>query len=182
MANMIPKSATEKAIDQNKKNKLYKVDGRETKREDIAAIVQAGCENLIVGMTRPKVNRNNLEEVQERTIEYLKRCIEAGRMPTMEGWAVFMGIGRTALFNWINDQSIPQTRDFLVRVRDSFAAMNAEAALDRKIDAVTWIFYSKNFYGMVDKSEVVLEPINPLDSLKDPSDIQKRLAEGIAED
>jgi UDP-N-acetylglucosamine pyrophosphorylase len=93
----MPKSSTQKAISQTKDNKLYKVTGQQTKREDIAAIVQAGAQNLILSISRPKVNKDSLEEVQHRTLEYLKKCIDDGYLPSVEEWAVYLGLDEKLL-------------------------------------------------------------------------------------
>jgi hypothetical protein len=175
-------SSVEKALEPQRKNKLYTVNGTTAKKEDIAAIVKGGCDNLFRALNRPKASRDNLNQIKERTAEYYMSCMESGRIPTMEGLAVALGIGRATLYKWINETEYPAITEFLTIVRDSFAGISAEAAMGNKINPVTWIFYSKNMYGYVDKTELTVAPANPLGDTKDPAEIQARLMEGIAEE
>jgi hypothetical protein len=175
-------SSVEKALEPQRKNKLYTVNGTTAKKEDIAAIVKGGCDNLFKALSRPKASRDNLDQIKERTAEYYMSCMESGRIPTMEGLAVALGIGRKTLYEWISQPTYPNVVEFLTIVRDSFAGISAEAAMGNKINPVTWIFYSKNMYGYVDKTELTVAPANPLGDTKDPAEIQARLMEGIAEE
>jgi len=51
-----------------------------------------------------------------------------------------------------------------------------------KLNPVTYIFRSKNYYGMKDQQEHVITPNNPLGDATSPEEIKKRLDEGIPED
>lgn len=174
-------SSVEKGLEE-RKSKLYIVNGTTARKEEIADIVKGGCDNLVKALSRPKADRNDLEQFKQRTAEYYAQCMGAGRIPTMEGLAVSLGIGRSCLYNWINDTRYPKVAEFLDIVRDSFAGISAEAAMHGKINPVTWIFYSKNMYGYVDKAELTVAPVNPLGNTQDPSLIQTRLTRGVADD
>jgi hypothetical protein len=83
----------------------------------------------------------------------------------------------------MNEEGVSfKVKEFLILARDAFAATNARAAMERKIDAVTWIFYAKNYFEMQDKTEIVLEPHNSMGELKDPEEIRRRMIEGVVED
>jgi hypothetical protein len=51
-----------------------------------------------------------------------------------------------------------------------------------KLNPVTYIFRSKNYYGMKDQQEHVITPNNPLGDAASPEEIRRRLNEGIPED
>lgn len=176
-------SSVEKAMKPSRaENKLYRIDGKLTKKEDISSIVRDGCEILTTAMNRPRTNREDLGEIKSRTFEYYEKCANEGRIPTMEGLAVALGIRRSTLYNWIGETKYLDVCEFLSIVRDSFAGISAQAAMDQKINPVTWIFYSKNMYGYTDKTELTVTPANPLGETKNPEEIRARLMEGVADD
>ncbi len=62
------------------------------------------------------------------------------------------------------------------------ASYREQLGADGKLNPVTLVWWQKNYDGLVDKSEVVLTPNNPLGDMKDPTDIRKRLSEGIVDE
>ena len=58
------------------------------------------------------------------------------------------------------------------------AGLDAELVQQNKIPAITYIFRSKNYYGMRDEQKIVLEPKKQMDDV-DASDIAKRLPSAI---
>jgi len=49
-------------------------------------------------------------------------------------------------------------RDIIRNAKDFIATMEAELARDGEINSTVYIFRAKNYFGMVDKQEVVVTP------------------------
>ncbi len=47
-----------------------------------------------------------------------------------------------------------ETRDILLLVRQAIAGIHSDMAVRGKLSPVTYIYYSKNFFGMTDKKDV----------------------------
>ena len=77
--------------------------------------------DLMEASGRPQVKKNDLEAIRERTMEYIQNRIQERRLPTVEGWAVSMGITRDRLYDWLNDQKVPEVYAFLRQVHEAFS-------------------------------------------------------------
>jgi len=53
---------------------------------------------------------------------------------------------------------------------------------ENKVNPTTYIFRAKNYFGLKDQQEYILTPNNPLGDHVDPTEIQKRLSDGVADD
>jgi hypothetical protein len=68
------------------------------------------------------------------------------------------------------------------KAKELLASFDAKMVQEGKINPVTYIFRAKNYFGLKDQQEYVLTPNNPLGDHTDPSDIQKRLEEGVIDE
>lgn len=130
------------------------------KGQVLAGIIAGGLRDLIVSSERPPVKKHDLDAIRERTMEYIKTRIQEQRLPTVEGWAVALGITRNRLYDWLNDQKDQDVYAFLRQVHGAFSDMHASAAINNVTNPVAWIFYSKNRFGFSDKTELSIEPGN----------------------
>lgn len=155
-----------------------KLAEQQAKKDEIRDIIHSGFNELLLASSKGPVTIDDVEEMQRRTIEYVTRREAQQRLPTVEGLAVAFGIDRRILYFWKDDMKHPKTHEFLQRVVDAFSDMAASAALNGSAPVVSWIFYAKNHYGYVEKSETVLTA-KVEDAQRDPEEIRKRwLAEG----
>ena len=90
------------------------------KSQILSGIIADGMMDLMEASGRPQVKKNDLEAIRERTMEYLQNRIQERRLPTVEGWAVSMGITRDRLYDWLNDQKVPEVYSFLRQVHEAF--------------------------------------------------------------
>ena len=67
------------------------------------------------------------------------------------------------------------------RAKEIMAAIDAELVSNNKIPQVTYIFRAKNFYQMADKSEVVLTPNTPLQTM-DADTARSRILDALPEE
>lgn len=178
MTSPVSKSMAEKAASQMKRSKRVYGDYTPAKGEMTTNIVLGTLANLGQAISRPKCEYGDLSTAMERTKEYLIACSERQLIPTMEGWAIALGIGRTALYNWFNEANVHQCREFnefIMIARDAIMSVMSQSAFQKNIDTVWSIFYGKNFYGMSDKTEITVAPqANPLRDLVSPEELQQK--------
>ena len=65
------------------------------------------------------------------------------------------------------------------KAKEILAAIDAELVSHGKIPQVTYIFRSKNFFGMRDQTDVVITPNNPLGEGSTAEELQKRITDGV---
>jgi len=177
------KTTVKKSLDgKPKRNKLYKDDSAE-RRAEIGSIVAVTGQMFSLAQDKPKVTPNNLDIIKQRAFDYFNECAATGTIPTMEGLAISFGVCRKTLYNWLEQYDNKPLVELMERIRDVIADMNYQLASKRKIDITGYIFYSKNRFGMQDKTDIEVIPnTNPLGNTKDPAEIQQRLMEGIADE
>ena len=126
----------------------------------------------------PKVK--NSAEAAKRTEDYFKRCAIRGIKPTVEEYALCLGISRSTLWDWetMRKGSAPIDADIVKRAKEVIAMFDAKAIIDGKMNPVTYIFRAKNYYGMKDQQDVVVTP-NTIESV--PKDELIKLAEELPE-
>lgn len=149
-----------------------------TKKEDIQRIGS----NLLKWYKMPKAVTD--EEIAERLNMFFETCIANGEVMTVEKMALALGYDRATIWKWETggEGSTPARRNLIKKAKELLASFDAEMVTEGKINPVTYIFRAKNYFGLQDKQEYVLTPNNPLGDAKDPSDIQKRLEEGVIDE
>ena len=99
------------------------------------------------------------DEIEQRVIEYLGECYETGQRMTVEKLGLALGIARTTLFEWEHGQRCSQrVTNIIKRAKDTIAAYDADMVTSGKMNPVPYIFRAKNYYGMRDQQEFVVEP------------------------
>ena len=142
---------------------------------------QIGAE-LMYWYVKPKAVTD--DEIAERLTEYFQRTLGQGKLPTVEGMCLALGYPRETIWRWENgaEGSTPFRRTVIKKAKDIIATYDANLVAEGKLNPVTYIFRSKNYYGMKDQQEHVITPNNPLGDATSPEEIKKRLDEGIPED
>lgn len=96
------------------------------------------------------------DEIERRTAEYFQYCIDNDERPTVESYCLCLGYARNTVFKWeCNDD---RRGNIIKAAKEAMAALDAGMVLDGKLQAIPWIFRAKNYYGMKDQQEIVLEP------------------------
>lgn len=121
------------------------------------------------------------EECAERLNEFFQHCTETGEIPTVEKMCLALGTTRQTVYRWEQGELTHTRSDMIKKAKEILAAIDAELVSHNKIPQVTYIFRAKNFFGMSDKTEVVVAPSNPLDSLN-ADDARKRLTESVPDE
>lgn len=155
--------------------KLYKAQSDAHKTEVLRQDICTKTALLYGANEKKAVDFNNLEDVQNRTLEYLEACAKTGAFPSMMGLAAYgFGVSRQALYWQLKHNPNTETSHFLDRVRDLIADILSSAALMRNADAVTTIFVLKNGLGFSDRVEIEPVTSQKVESEYSIEDIKKR--------
>lgn len=142
------------------------------KKEEVTRIVKESVQYF-----RRKGVKTN-EEIAEGLDQYFADCVANGQIPTVEDMALALGTTRQTLWEWENKVTQnPERAEMINRAKEIIAAIDAKLAVEGKITPVTYIFRSKNYYGMRDQQEVVLSPVNPLGEDVDTEKLKQKYLE-----
>lgn len=95
------------------------------------------------------------EECADRVDAYFQYIIRTGEKPSVEKLALALGVTRRMINFWQNGEKGSRMRQAIIQyAMETLAAMDAELVNNNKIPQVTYIFRSKNFFGMRDQTEV----------------------------
>ena len=139
------------------KKKVYKAEADAHKGEALQSDILAQLEALQATEQRRKVELRDLEDVRQRTYDYLAACAEAEAFPSVMGLAVHgYGISRQALNQFLlrNDNEVTE---FINRTKDVIADILTNASLYNNANAVAVIFQLKNSHSFADRVEI--EPV-----------------------
>lgn len=115
------------------------------------------------------------EEIAQRLDWYFfEYCIENQMKPTIDGCAMALGIHRDTLNNWEHGESGSYKLDVAKKIKYLVKTFMEAATMEGKLNPIIWMFYGKNYFGMVDKQEMVLTP-NRSEGDADVTAIQERL-------
>lgn len=122
------------------------------------------------------------DECAERLNVFFREMMASGEIPTVEKLCLSLGTTRKTVLDWENGTMGAGRSHMIKKAKEILAGIDAELVSAGKIPQITYIFRSKNFFGMVDKQEHIITPNNQLGELKDSVEIQARIAATIAED
>ena len=121
------------------------------------------------------------DECADRLNEFFQRIHQTGEIPTVEKMCLSLGAVRSVVWEWENGSKGKTRANIIKKAKEILAALDAEMVQNNKIPQVTYIFRAKNFYHMADKTEVVLAPGTPLDSV-DSNAAKKNVLDALPED
>lgn len=174
----VSKALAEKATSQMKHSKRVYGDFSPEKGVMTSKIVIDALENLNQAISHPKCAYGDLPTAKQRTQEYFLSCAERQFVPTVEGWAIALGVGRRALYKWLNGENVHQNKEFnefMLMTRDAIQSVMSQSAFNKNVDTVWSIFYGKNYYDMSDRTEItVVPPANPLGDTASPDELEQK--------
>jgi DNA-binding XRE family transcriptional regulator len=133
-----------------------------------------------------KINLDSDDEVEERISDYFNYCIAEALRPTVEGLAMALGIDRRTLWTWETGSyraKLDNTRlDIIKKAKDYIAFLMSDMVMDNKINAITWIFYAKNYFGMKDTQDLVITPNNALQPTMSMEEIAEKVKTDVVID
>ena len=151
----------------------------------IMASIEQKRQMLMQMKERGKVDLGNYEEVELTLNNYLSACEEAGVIPNFLGFCAAMGYTRRNLSYAIEGHIKHADRramELVEAARVSFAAVLAEAALNRAVSEPTAIFLLKNTgQGLTDRQEISFQAADPFSEDKSSEEIKDQYKDIIIE-
>lgn len=157
--------------------KLYKAESDAHKGEVLHQDILMHLTALQAAEDRTKVDFRNLDQVRQRTYDYLTACAAAEVYPSVMGLAVHgYGVSRQALNQYLlrNDN---ETTDFIMRTKDIMADILTNSSLYNNANAVATIFQLKNHFAHADRVEIEAVPQKNEPEALSLADIEAKYAE-----
>ena len=115
------------------------------------------------------------DECAQRLDEFFKENCSMNSIPSVEKMALALGVTRFTVLEWATGKAPTIGISHMIKqAKGMLAAIDAELVASRRIPEITYIFRSKNYYGMVDKQEVVVKPTQELGEITDPEEIRAK--------
>lgn len=148
------------------------------KDKELNAAVSAVLSNYLDLLDKKPIETP--EECAERLNQFFTKCAEKGQLATIESMALELGLTNQQVSDWIRDKTKGEVIALMLqKAKQIIAAQDAELAMRNRINSILYIFRSKNFYGMVDKREIINNrPENELDK-KSKAELEDRYADII---
>lgn len=108
--------------------------------------------------TSERVSLENFEEVQKRTLVYLRACEESATFPSCLGLARALGYSDRTLRHWRSTKPQTNTAQWLEMFNEACAEILSQSALKNNSNPIISIFTQKAYYGFSDKTELVITP------------------------
>jgi hypothetical protein len=108
-----------------------------------------------------KVDKSNVEEMEQRFYRYLEWCSINGIKISNQSAYLAMGITKDDAYEWSNGNVRTKAHSDLIKKVKQICAITRENMMaDGKLNPVVGIFWQKNYDGFKDQQEVVLAPKN----------------------
>jgi nitrogen-specific signal transduction histidine kinase len=172
--------------------------GSITKTENAAVIEKGDNSNfvsknlMIMQLGETKVDLDDPEEVRERISQFFQMMIELDSKPTMTGLSMALGYDHKRITEIINNlplggmngaayklhgyttSQVPkETRELICTAVDIMKSLWEDYMLNGKVHPACGIFYGKNFFGMKDEVEHIVNNNTVTEELT-AEDIAKR--------
>lgn len=126
------------------------------------------------------VDKSDVVALEKRFWDFVDYCMENDVKVTNQVTYLAMGITKDDVYNWENDRSRSSAHcELIKKVKNFCAAYREMLGADGRLNPVTLVWWQKNYDGLVDKSEVVLTPNNPLGTVTDQKQLEERIAGSV---
>lgn len=149
------------------------IDKSKLPPEEMRAIV-AECSR---DFARPIVKTD--EECLERLTDYFMYYAQNGGLPTVEAMCLCLGTTIQTVSEWGQGTKGNARAEMIKRAKNVLAAIDANMVLKGMINPVAYIFRAKNYYGMKDQQDVVVQAKNIFGADVDRQEIERRLSEEV---
>lgn len=135
--------------------------------------------------TQNLVNLDDPEEVHRAISDYFADCGRRGLRPGNLGMYAWLGLSRQDVSNAIDGRSKrlnPATIDIIKKAKIALGSYREMLGSTGKINPVTLIFWQKNWDGLRDQQEIVVEPKQPLGEEISMEEIAARIPDDIIDE
>lgn len=128
----------------------------------------------------PKVKDD--EDCRQRLIAFFEYYAHTGGIPTVEKLSLALGATPQTLWDWEVCKAKGAERAEMIKAAKIYlSAIDADLALLGYIDKVVYIFRAKNYYGMKDTQDIVVQARDPLGDGTSREELERRLMEDTSE-
>ena len=123
---------------------------------------------------REGVNKKDVPDLYQRFYRYLAYCAERGIIPNNMNAYLAIGINREDIRSWCaGERGTPDHKQFANDVKDFFASIHEQGAVDGMMNPISSIFWQKAHDGMIEASKLEVVNDNPLGERKSAEEIAK---------
>ena len=143
--------------------------------EEDKALVKKLLNEVIIESRQPKVKSD--EELIARLDDYFVRCAENNQIPTVEEMCLSTGYTYWTCYDWETGKNkgfSSETSQIIKKAKEMLKTFDAKLVISGKLNFLAYCFRAKNYYGMVDKQEMVVTPNVQNDSDYNAEDIRAR--------
>lgn len=119
------------------------------------------------------------EECVERLADFFMYYAQNGGLPTVEKMCLSLGADINTVLDWGHGTKGDTRAGIIKRAKNILAAIDADLVLKGMINPVAYIFRAKNYYGMKDQQDVVVQAKNIFGADVDRQEIERRLSEEV---
>lgn len=119
-------------------------------------------------------NWNDNDEAIRRCEMYFQLCADDNAKPTVAGLALAFGIGRTSLWQHLNNGKETEVTNTLKKAYTLCETQMVDYMANGRINPVSGIFLLKNFHNYTDKQEVVVNTDQPLGDIADIETVKNK--------
>lgn len=128
----------------------------------------------------PKVKDD--EDCRQRIIAFFEHYKQNGGLPTMEKLSLALGATPQTLWDWDVRKTKGNERSEMIKAaKICISAIDAELAVLGIIDKAVYIFRAKNYYGMKDTQDIIVQARDPLGDSTSREELERRLLEDTSE-
>ncbi len=100
---------------------------------------------------------NDLTLIKQRATGYINECKINSTLPTWTGLAARLGVTRATANEWLKDSNYPDTQQYMKFIKQVFADIMEQAALDGSVDKIFSMFLLKSTHEYQETNKVVIE-------------------------
>ena len=128
----------------------------------------------------PQIDISDNKQVGERIDWYFNHCANNDMKPTVKGLCNAIGINRSTIRTWYNEEYRGATHSNLIKkAYDLLEELWEDYMLNGKINPVSGIFLGRNNWNYQDKIDLVVTPNNPLGSDSDPTQMAEKYQKAL---
>ena len=109
--------------------------------------------NIDKKLGRP-LSYSSPQELSRQIGEYIQYCSDKDLVPINSGLALWLGIDHGTMVDWRDNPANPFS-PILKKASELFHSFAQQKTLDGQINPILYMFLSKNYWGMSDKTEIV---------------------------
>ena len=126
-----------------------------------------------------EIDTKDPEQLRDRTLKYLQYCIDNKIKPGNLGLYNAWGLTKGEVSNIQQREPNSLRAGVIKKSRQIMSQIREQLMSDGKINPVTGIFWQKNWDGLKDQQEVVVEPKKQIEADQTPEQVQQMLEQDI---